>query len=290
MKVSRSLCPVTAIPRLWAGEATTGTVAWRGSNAQQRGLDLAGRQARRHWCGWISRAGIFRAGRRCSAFGDGKIAIVGGLGATQAMARHGLHAQQRRLEPAGDKLAAPGQSETEPVWEASKDCPSPFPATATPPSSAAPADNSYVWRGVGLHAEQRDWTKQGEKLIGTGAVAATGGIVDQGWSVALWRRQHADLSAGPVNNGSAGAAWAFMQQRGLDRAGRQADRHRAVGSPRTRACRSTVGDGNTAIIGRAVLTTRHAGAAWVFTRSNGVLEPAGQQAHRHRCGGRSRSR
>jgi hypothetical protein len=132
------------------------------------------------------------------------------------------------------------------------------------------------------------WTQQGGKLVGTGAV---GPLVEQGYSVALSADGNTAIVGGPGDDiGScpegpcaSGAAWVFTRSNGVWT--QQGSKLVGTGSAGPAYQGSSVAlsaDGNTAIVGgdrdNIVNPAQGAvgvGAAWVFTRSNGVWTQQG---------------
>jgi hypothetical protein len=108
--------------------------------------------------------------------------------------------------------------------------------------------------------------QQGAKLVGTGAV----GKAFQGTSVALAADDATALVGGSGDNGGVGAAWAFVRSGGVwVQQGGKLVGNGAVGHSGQGWSVALSADGNTALIG-APYDNSLAGAAWVFTRSNGV--------------------
>jgi uncharacterized protein YdbL (DUF1318 family) len=110
------------------------------------------------------------------------------------------------------------------------------------------------------------WTQQGNKLVGTGAVATA----RQGSSVALSADGTTAMVGGPYDNSYTRAAWVYSRggtvwiQQGNKLVGTG-----AVGSAMQGSSVALSADGNTAIVG-AYADNRVTGAAWVHTRSGGV--------------------
>jgi hypothetical protein len=119
------------------------------------------------------------------------------------------------------------------------------------------------------------FTQQGSKLIGTGAV----GAADQGYSIALSADGNTAIVGGPTDNVNAGAAWVYTGSGGVwSQQGSKLVGTGAVGTPRLGSSIALSADGNTAIIGAPTDNTQNGGslgAAWVFTRSNGVWSQQG---------------
>jgi len=142
------------------------------------------------------------------------------------------------------------------------------------------------------------WTQQGSKLVGTGYVPDLMGQVGQGTAVALSADGNTAIVGGPFDspnsapgaNGS-GAAWVFSLGSGVwtQQGGKLVTRDQVAGSSLVHSADvgSSVAisaDGNTAIVGgpydaNAVVNgaTKVAGAAFVFTRSNGAWSQQGSK-------------
>jgi hypothetical protein len=131
------------------------------------------------------------------------------------------------------------------------------------------------------------FTQQGPKLVGTGAV----GNGWQGTSVALSADGNTAIVGGPGsevhsnndNNSQIGAAWVYTRANGVWT--QQGDKLVGAGaSGLANQGRSVAlsADGNTAIVGgpndsAMVGFTPGAGAVWAFTRSNGVWTQQGDK-------------
>jgi hypothetical protein len=118
------------------------------------------------------------------------------------------------------------------------------------------------------------WSQQHHKLVGTGAV----GSACEGYSVALSRDGNTAIVSGGGDNSGVGAAWVFTRnshgvwhQQGDKLVGTG-----AVGAAIQGGFVALSGDGNTAIISGNG-DNSFAGAAWVFTRRNGVWHQQGQK-------------
>jgi FG-GAP repeat len=116
------------------------------------------------------------------------------------------------------------------------------------------------------------WTQQ-SKLVGTSAVGSAG----QGWSVVLSADGSTAIVGGPFDNWNTGAAWVFTRGNGVwTQQGTKLVGSGAVGSARQGASVALSADGNTVIVG-APADNEDRGAAWVFTRSNGVWTQLGNK-------------
>jgi hypothetical protein len=125
-------------------------------------------------------------------------------------------------------------------------------------------DNSDVGAAWVFTRNNGNWTQQGPKLIGTGAV----GNAKQGTSVALSTDGNTALVGGVNDNSGVGAVWVFTRSNAVW----------AQQGPKLTANTTGVwqgssvalsADGNTAISGGPGTNSKD-GAAWVFTRSNGT--------------------
>jgi uncharacterized repeat protein (TIGR01451 family) len=116
---------------------------------------------------------------------------------------------------------------------------------------------------------QAQLAQQGPKLVGSGTI----GVAKQGTSVSLSSDGNTAIVGGPGDNGGAGAAWIFIRSGGVWL--QQGDKlvgTGAVGNAQQGFSVSLSGDGNTAIVGGPdddIANARN-GAAWIFTRSEGV--------------------
>jgi FG-GAP repeat len=122
------------------------------------------------------------------------------------------------------------------------------------------------------------WSQQGPKLVGTGAT----GNSHQGTSVALSADGNTALVGGPFDNDHAGAAWVFTRSGGVWRQqGSKLTGAGATGSyPLLGSSVALSADGNTALLGGPHdngFAVGGAGAAWVFTRSDGVWSQQGSK-------------
>ena len=117
------------------------------------------------------------------------------------------------------------------------------------------------------------FTQQGSKLVGTGAV----GNAQQGVSVALSSDGNTAIVGGPDDNpgagtnSGAGAAWVFTRS-ASGVWSQQGNKLVGIGAVRTARQGFSVAlsaDGNTAIVG-GISDHMLSGAAWVFTRSGAV--------------------
>ena len=113
---------------------------------------------------------------------------------------------------------------------------------------------------------------QGAKLAGAGAVGAAG---QQGTGAALSSDGNTALVGGPGDNNGTGAVWVFTRSNGVwTQQGNKIVGTGAAGSALQGASVSVSADGNTAIVG-GPSDNGFAGAAWVFTRTNGVWSQQG---------------
>jgi hypothetical protein len=123
------------------------------------------------------------------------------------------------------------------------------------------------------------WTQQGNKLVGTGA----DGLAGQGHSVALSGDGNTAIIGGPEDHNSSGAAWVFTRaggawtQQGGKLVGSDAvDAGGAYPNVLQGVSVALSADGNTALVG-GTRDNGFIGAAWVFTRGNGVWTQQGSK-------------
>jgi hypothetical protein len=124
-----------------------------------------------------------------------------------------------------------------------------------------------------LTLAQSVFTQQGPKLVANDAVGAQ---PDQGFSVALSGDGNTAIVGGPGDD-STGAAWVFTRSRGVwNQQGAKLVGTGAVGNASQGDSVALSRDGNTAIVGGRQ-DNIFVGAAWVYTRNNGVW---GQQGNK----------
>ena len=123
------------------------------------------------------------------------------------------------------------------------------------------------------------FTQQGSKLVGTGAV----GLASQGWSVALSGDGNTAIIGGREDNSDAGAAWVFTRSGDVwSQQGSKLVGTGAVGNSHQGTSVALSADGNTAIVGGpddnfSQGNNSNVGAAWVFTQSGGVWSQQGSK-------------
>jgi hypothetical protein len=135
-------------------------------------------------------------------------------------------------------------------------------------SNAVGAGWVYTWAdGV--------WSQQGSKLVGTG----TAGLASQGYSVALSGDGNTALVGGPNDS----AAWVYTRTNGVwSQQGSKLVGTGAAGLANQGSSVALSGDGNTALVGGPndnafSQFNPGVGAAWVFTRTNGVWTQQGSK-------------
>jgi hypothetical protein len=117
------------------------------------------------------------------------------------------------------------------------------------------------------------FTQQGPKLVGTGAV----GPAQQGVSVALSADGNTAIVGGFEDNSHTGAAWVFTRSGGVwTQQGSKLVGTGAVGTAAQGFGVALSADGNTAVLG-GVADNGDVGAAWIFTRSSGVWTQQGSK-------------
>ncbi len=115
------------------------------------------------------------------------------------------------------------------------------------------------------------FTQQGPKLVGTGAV----GFDLQGISVSISQDGNTSIVGAPGDNGSIGAVWIFTRSGSVwSQQGAKLIGTGAIGQTEQGFSVALSSDGNTAIVGGRG-DDSSAGAVWVFTRSGGVWTQQG---------------
>lgn len=115
------------------------------------------------------------------------------------------------------------------------------------------------------------WNQQGSKLIGSGAA----GVAGQGWSVALSADGNTAVLGGENDDGAVGAAWVFVRSGGAwVQQGAKLTARDAAGTSLQGSSVALSSDGNTVAIGGCG-DNGVSGAAWVYTRANGVWSQQG---------------
>ena len=222
--------------------------------------------------------GLWSQGASVALSSDGNTAIVGGpsdnrtTGAAWVFARSGSIWTQQ-----GNKLVGSGASEP------------PLPAGQGMSVALSADGNTAIvggWGAEGVWVFTRSggtWTQQGKKLVGSGAV----GKARQGMSVGLSADGNTAIVGGWSDNGKTGSAWVFTRTGGVwTQQGKKLVGTDVMGSARQGVSVALSADGNTAIVGgpgdnlwdRSVpFGLGAAGAAWVFTRSDGVWTQQGNK-------------
>jgi hypothetical protein len=118
------------------------------------------------------------------------------------------------------------------------------------------------------------FSQQGPKLVGTGAV----GAAEQGSAVALSATGNTAIVGGFEDNSRVGAAWVYTRSGGVwTQQGNKLVANDAVGAALQGYSVALSSDGNTAIVG-GPFDNAEVGAAWVYTRSSGAWSQQRQQA------------
>ena len=124
---------------------------------------------------------------------------------------------------------------------------------------------------LSAHPALAQFSQQGPKLVGTGAV----GNAQQGQSVSVSADGNTAIVGGSGDNSNVGAAWIWTRSGGVwTPQGAKLVGSGAVGNANQGVSVSLSADGNTAIVGGNA-DNSNAGAAWVWTRNAGVWTPQG---------------
>ena len=231
----------------------------------QQGSNLVGTSA----------VGAAKQGQSVAISADGTTAIVGGpsdnsgAGAAWVFTRSGATWSQQ-----GNKLVGSGA-----VGAAKQGISVAISADGNTAIVGGPYDNSTggLFSGSGaawVYTRSGGvWSQQGAKLVGAGAI----GAAQQGLSVAISADGNTAIVGGWVDNFGVGAAWVFTQIRGVwSQQGSKLVGQGPVGNAYQGWSVGISTDGNTAIVGGAS-DNSGAGAAWVFTRSEGEWSQQGNK-------------
>ena len=118
------------------------------------------------------------------------------------------------------------------------------------------------------------FTQQGQKLTGNDTV----GQSTYGFSVALSADGNTAITGGPDDNSQIGAAWVYTRINGVwTQQGQKLTGNDAIGPAIDQGISVAISnDGNTAIVG-GPNDNHGVGAAWIYTRSNGVWSQQGSK-------------
>ncbi|UAY53158.1 FG-GAP repeat protein [Ferruginibacter albus] len=131
-----------------------------------------------------------------------------------------------------------------------------------------PKDNNSNGGSWAFTPSGDTWIQQGSKLVGTGGI----GAAQQGYTVSLSADGNTLLESGVEDNGGIGAAWIFTRSNNVWSQQKKLLPSNYIANPRAPLIGyglSISPDGNTALLG-GFFDNNSLGAAWVFTRSDGV--------------------
>ena len=214
--------------------------------------------------------GLAHFGASVAISADGNTAVIGGSfdnmgrGAAWVFTRStGLWTQQGPKLLGTGSVAIPGQGSAVAV--------SADGATIMVGGSGDNYSTGAVWVFVNAGF---GWSQQGSKLVGTGGVSP---FVSQGSALAISADGSTAIIGAKGDNKSTGAAWIFARTGGIWT--QQGDK--LVGTGAAAAANqsfavSISSNGDTVLLGRP-LDNGGAGAAWVFTRSNGIWAQQGDK-------------
>ena len=135
------------------------------------------------------------------------------------------------------------------------------------------ADNASIGAVFVYIRTGTTWAQQGAKLIGTGAI----GQAEFGFSVSISADGNTIIAGGHNDNSSIGAVWIFTRSAGTwTQQGSKLVGTGFSGAPAQGGSVSISSDGNTAIVG-GLFDNNQTGAAWIFTRSNGIWTQVGNK-------------
>ncbi|WP_439507045.1 beta strand repeat-containing protein, partial [Sediminibacterium sp.] len=135
----------------------------------------------------------------------------------------------------------------------------------------APVDNSNAGAAWVFTRSGGVWSQQGTKLIGSGAL----GSASQGWSVGLSADGNTAMVGGQSDNSSVGAVWVYTRSGGVwNQQGAKLVGTGNIGMSSQGTSVRLSADGNIAIVG-GYNDNSKAGAAWMYSRNNGVWTQSG---------------
>jgi hypothetical protein len=261
---------ISVFARVVGSAAVIGALAWAPEPAAaqfiQQGPKLVG----------IGVAGsTVLQGASVAVSADGNTAIVGGNGDNSAdgaawvfVRRGGVWTQQ------GSKLVGAGA-----VGKAQRGISVALSADGNTAVVGGTSDNSIVGAAWVFTRSNGVWTQQGDKLVGAGVV---GRVSYQGISVGLSADGNTAIIGGYGDNSDiggalgVGAAWVFTRSNGVWAQQAKLVGTGAIGLSNQGLSVSISADGNTAIVG-GYGDNSEFGAAWVFTRSNGLWSQQGSK-------------
>ena len=214
-----------------------------------------------------------RQGSSVALSGDGNIAVVGGRYGDHGGVLAWVFSRSGRVWNQQARLIGTGAVGG--FWQTFSVALSADGNTAI---AGGPGDNDHTGAAWVFTRSGGVWTQQGAKLVGTGAV----GDAQQGRSVALSGDGNTAIVGGPTDDGdkpgtvgSTGAVWIFTRSGGVwTQQGTKLVGTGAVGGAGQGWSIALSRDGNTAVAG-GPYDNHHIGAAWVFTRSDGVWTQQG---------------
>jgi len=132
---------------------------------------------------------------------------------------------------------------------------------------------AIVLAAIFLNPAQAQYTQQGPKLVGINPI----GNANQGYSVAISGDGNTAAVGGPLDTGSIGAVWVYTRSNGTwTQQGNKVLASVEAGSAYFGWSVALSGDGNTMLVG-GPFDSNFQGAAWVFTRTNGVWTQQGNK-------------
>jgi len=213
--------------------------------------------------------GNAQLGSSVSISADGNTAIVGGKSDSNGAGAAWIWTRNGGVWTQGPKLVG-------------SDTSGPYSGLGGGVAISADGNTAIVggWNDIGTWVFTRsgnDWTQQGTKLIPT-SVPGFGPFAGQGSSVAISADGNTAIIGGPLddNTNFSGAAWIWTRNGGVwTQQGSKLFGSSAVGRFVMQGTSVSISaDGNTAIIG-GYGDNNYAGAAWIWTKSEGVWTQQG---------------
>ena len=134
-----------------------------------------------------------------------------------------------------------------------------------------PQDNGYAGASWVFTKSAGNWTQQGNKLVGTGAI----GGANQGFSVAISADGNTALVGGDYDSSGVGALWVFVRAASAwNQQGSKIKASTEIGWGQLGHSVSISADGNTIISG-SNLDASYVGSAFIFKRNSGAWTQSG---------------
>jgi hypothetical protein len=213
-------------------------------------------------------AGKSSQGTSVALSADGNTAIVGGNGDNNALGAAWIFTRSAGIwTQQGNKLVGTGATGYSTIGDAVS-----LSADGNTALVGGGSDGNMIGATWVFIRSGGQWSQQGSKLVGTGAI----GTANQGRSVSISADGNTAIIGGSLDNSNVGAAWIFARSGGIW--SQQGNKLVGTGNAgkSSQGWVSMAADGNTAILG-GTGDSSGVGAVWIFTRSGGVWSQQGNK-------------